>query len=76
MLNERRHKEYIFMIIYLNFRKCNSLTITYSERKWVRVAHGGEEELEKGITKEHEESFSLLHNNLLAFFIINCKKQN
>lgn len=57
MLNERRHKEYIFMIIYLNFRKCNSLTITYSERKWVRVAHGGEEELEKGITKEHEESF-------------------
>ena len=57
MLNERRHKEYIFMIIYLNFRKCNSLTITYSERKWVRVAHGGEEELEKGIAKEHVETF-------------------
>lgn len=38
MLNERRHKEYIFMIISLNFTKCNSLTATYSERKWVRAA--------------------------------------
>lgn len=57
MLNERRHKEYIFMIISLNFRKCNSLTTTYSDRKWVRVACGGEKGLEKGITKEHEETF-------------------
>ena len=30
------------------------ITISYSERIWITVAHGGEEGLEKGIIKEYE----------------------